>query len=640
MRTLFSKKSNKLHLICVVAWMEWLLCREWQKTSMALLGRLVLSLAVGAASNAYSAPNAVDVANNEPELALSRQLQTLEDPRGQLTLGTLLAEPQAWHNNATDSLNFGFSHSAWWVRIGLSNTNNTTVTTVLDLGTPLQDEVDMHIVRADNRSEKPVLTGDRRPFNTRPILMRIPNLPIVLGPGERLEVYLKLVAHDGLHEPMVLKLWRPNAYATHMQTETTVLGIYYGALITVLLYNLFLYISTRDRGFGLYTLYITAFFVWSFTFRGFAFQYWWPNSPVLNNQILPLGAAACFFTFGLFITHYLDTRHSVAPWLHNTLIGTAWGSLLSVTPAFFNFYALPFVLSTPLEIVMMGVAMIAGIDLMRRGSKPARYYLIAFTLLAVGVVLYYLRVLDLVASNAITENFLQIGSALEVLLLAFGLADQMNTLKADKLKAEREALASQTVLNTALETLVSSRTAALESANQRLADLAITDALTQAYNRRHFDTCFELEVARHSRHRTPLAFCMLDIDNFKSYNDHYGHPAGDEILKQTSKVLRGLLNRTGDQLFRVGGEEFAFLLTVDAPLEKAHAFVDHLRLALERLSLPHAGNPTGVITASFGLVLLQNDSPTTNTTAVYALADKLLYEAKHAGRNRVMCQAL
>src|SRR5690606_3967516 len=98
-----------------------------------------------------------------------------------------------------------------------------------------------------------------------------------------------------------------------------------------------------------------------------------------------------------------------------------------------------------------------------------RYFLIAFTLLALGVMLYYAQLVGALPSNAITENFLQIGSALEVLLLAFGLADQMNTLKADKLRAERKALAAQTVLNDELEALVQQRTAALEAASQRLA---------------------------------------------------------------------------------------------------------------------------------------------------------------------------
>jgi two-component system, sensor histidine kinase LadS len=587
---------------------------------------------------AHAAPYVVDFDDHQAELALSHKLQTLEDRDSRFNVGTLLAEPHTWGDHHSDTLNLGFSRSTWWVRVGLHNATATEATRVLDTGTPLQDEVDIYIVRAGNLVTQQVLTGDRRPFNTRPVLTRIPILPIRFGPGEQLDVYVRLATHDGLQEAVDLKLWQPKAHATHLQTSTMALGLYYGALCAVLLYNLFLFVSTRERGFGLYVVYVAAFVIWSFTFRGFAFQYWWPDAPVFNNQILPIAAAACYFTFGLFTIHYLDTRRNVPLWLHRTLVGATWGSGLCITPAFFNYYALSFAVSIPFGVVLMVTANVTGCLMTIRGSRPARYFLIAFTLLGLGVMLYYLRLLGAVPPNAVTENFLQLGSGLEVLLLAFGLAAQMNTLKADKLKAERDALAAQTALTNELESLVNLRTVALEAANQYLADLTITDALTGAYNRRHFNTLFESEVARHSRYRTPIAFCLLDIDNFKLYNDNYGHPAGDEVLKQVSQTVRSLLPRAGDLFFRVGGEEFAILLNMDDPFEKVQSFVEHIRAELEKLRIPHAASPYGVVTASFGLVLLSQDTPVISSADVYATADKLLYEAKHTGRNRVVTQ--
>ncbi|MDE2076140.1 MAG: diguanylate cyclase, partial [Burkholderiales bacterium] len=454
------------------------------------------------------------------------------------------------------------------------------------------------------------------------------------------DLYLRLATHDGLQEAVTLRAWSPQAYAEMVQTDTLTFGLYYGALGTVLLYNLFLFLSTRERAFGLYSAYVTAFFVWSFAFRGYAFQYWWPDAPTFNNQMLPIAAALAYATFGVFTVSYLDTARNAPRWMHRLLWGSLIGNLLAVSPALYNYYALSFALSIPVGTTQIVTALAIGGVLAWRGHRPARYFSVAFLLLAVGVVLYYLRVLGLLPSNLITENFLQIGSALEVLLLAFGLADQMNTLKAEKLRAEQQALSAQAALNSELENLVQRRTRALESANQRLAEMAITDELTGAFNRRHFNSAFPAEMARHLRNRHPLAFCMLDIDQFKLYNDRYGHLAGDNVLQKVASVIDKHLQRAGDQFFRLGGEEFGMLLNVNEPVERALAFIERIRADIEGMGIPHELSGHQVITASFGLVWVTPESPLVRAEDVYAEADSLLYQAKHEGRNRVVVKSV
>ena len=590
-----------------------------------------------------ASPTLVPLDGQHEDYSLSRSLQTLEDSGSRFDIKALISQPQPWADHHDNSLSFGYSRSAWWVRVGLVNTTPKILAWILDVGTPLQDQVDLYVVRGQGTGQavaEHVAVGDRQAYEGRPMHTRIPSMVIRFAPGETLHLYVRLATHDGLHEAVGLKLWRPDAYASATQAETLTLGLYYGALGTVLLYNLFLFLSTRERSFGIYVVYVTAFLVWSFTFRGYAFQYWWPGFPVFNNQVLPVAAAACYVTFGWFATSYLETRARLPLWLHRTLLVAIGGNALSMVPAFFNHYTLSFALSTPFGVILMISALLAGIRLLMAGSRPARYLVIAFTLLAVGVVLYYLRVLGVVPSNMVTDNFLQIGSALEVLLLALGLADQMNTLKADKLHAERTALMAQTALNNELESLVLQRTSALEEANERLANMAITDELTGAYNRRHFNTAFEAELSRHGRHQTPMAFCMLDIDNFKLYNDVYGHQAGDVVLQRLSAAVRQQLRRAGDQFFRLGGEEFGILLNANEPIERATSFIERIRADIEKLGIAHSGNPYKVVTASFGLVLIAGNSPQLKVEEVYAEADKLLYEAKHGGRNRVISQNL
>lgn len=585
-------------------------------------------------------PLVVDVASHQANIVLGLNAQVLEDAAGQMTLADVQARTQDWVDFHADTFNLGFSRSVWWARVRLRYTGTQAVQRLIDVGTPLQDRLDFYVLKADGAVVQHIATGDRLRFAARPIMTRVPSLPIELAPGQQVDVYVRLASHDGLQEAVALRLWQPQSYTQALQTETLAFGLYYGGLITVLLYNLFLFLSTRQRSFGIYTAYVSAFLLWSFTFRGYAFQYLWPDQPVFNNQILPVAAAACYVTFGLFVMVYLDTRRQAPLWVHRVLQFATFGNALCVSPALLGHYALPFALSIPFGVTEIVTALSLGTWLCLKRYRPARYFIIAFTLLAVGVVLYYLRVLGALPSNIVTENFLQIGSALEVLLLAFGLADQMNTLRAEKLSAERHALAAQTALNTELESLVKRRTRALESANQRLAAMAITDELTGAYNRRHFNMVFHAEVARHLRNRTPMALCMLDIDQFKLYNDRYGHLAGDSVLQRVAATIHHHLQRAGDQFFRLGGEEFGILLNVDEPPEKALPFMEKIRTEIEALAIPHELASHQVVTASFGLVWVSGTSPVVRAEDVYAAADQLLYQAKDQGRNRVVSQAL
>lgn len=483
-----------------------------------------------------------------------------------------------------------------------------------------------------------LLTGDRRPFAARPMPTRTMTLPLTLAAGESVWIYLRMDTFDGLHEVVLPQLISPPGYVGKLQGEALALGLYFGTLGAVLLYNLFLYLSTRERGFRLYLLYVAAFFFWGLIFRGYAFQYAWPTMPILNNQILPLAAGISYCFFGLFALEYLDVRRLAPRWLYLTNVLGILLIVVALLPPLFGYYAIAFALSVPVGTFIIICSTFTGFILLRQGSRPARYFLLAFTFLSLGVMLYYVQLLGWVSASPLTEYGVQVGSSLEVLLLAFGLADQMNTLKADKLRAERKARTAQLALNTRLTLEVQQRTRELEMANQRLNTLAITDELTGAFNRRHFNQLLETSFARHLRQQTPFALCMIDIDQFKHYNDQYGHQAGDEVLRKVSECLTSRLRRSNDALFRLGGEEFAVILGVDDHPSKSIPFVSALRESIELLAIPHAGSDHGRVTASFGLLILERPGTVSSASDAYVGADRLLYQAKAKGRNRLVSQ--
>lgn len=171
----------------------------------------------------------------------------------------------------------------------------------------------------------------------------------------------------------------------------------------------------------------------------------------------------------------------------------------------------------------------------------------------------------------------------------------------------------------------------------RLETLAIEDSLTGLANRRRFDERLKEEWARAYRDRSSLALLMIDVDHFKAYNDEYGHPAGDACLHRIARIIAAETQRAGDLAARYGGEEFAVLLpNIDAA---GCALVgERIRSAIHEAGLVHRTNPAaGCVTASIGGATCRPAlERTAGVTSLVEAADRALYAAKEAGRNRLM----
>lgn len=172
----------------------------------------------------------------------------------------------------------------------------------------------------------------------------------------------------------------------------------------------------------------------------------------------------------------------------------------------------------------------------------------------------------------------------------------------------------------------------LEQLNHTLEKLAMQDGLTGLANRRQFDIALKNEFRRAMRSASPLALIMIDVDCFKQYNDLYGHAAGDECLREISKIVAGGQHRPGDLSARYGGEEMAVLLP-GTDLAGAALIAESIRKAVYRLELKHTGNSTGVVTVSAGIDAFVPVREQDRPLELIEAADKALYCAKSQGRN-------
>jgi diguanylate cyclase (GGDEF)-like protein len=194
----------------------------------------------------------------------------------------------------------------------------------------------------------------------------------------------------------------------------------------------------------------------------------------------------------------------------------------------------------------------------------------------------------------------------------------------------RRMLLEFSALADAFNAMARQLTAKIEQLNQ----LSHYDSLTGLANRHYFNETIQKEWRRAHRSREPLSLLMLDVDHFKLYNDHYGHVVGDDCLCAVAAVLRRVVRRATDLPARYGGEEFAILMP-NTPLASAIELGEEILAALASASLPHAASPLGRVSVSIGAYACCAAEPCSPACLVEA-ADCALYEAKRAGRNRLV----
>lgn len=170
-------------------------------------------------------------------------------------------------------------------------------------------------------------------------------------------------------------------------------------------------------------------------------------------------------------------------------------------------------------------------------------------------------------------------------------------------------------------------------AHQAVQDMALTDSLTGLGNRRKLDIALVQEVERARRQGSSIALIMLDVDYFKRFNDRYGHPAGDDCLRNVASAIQQALKRPADLAVRYGGEEFTILLP-ETNVSGAGQLAEEILQAIRDLNIEHPDHPLGIVTASAGVTSSTPTKDATTPAGMIKSADAFLYAAKNSGRNQ------
>lgn len=404
---------------------------------MTFMLQLLLSLLLS--GSAY----ALTVGEQASQMNLNSSLSVLEDPTGALTLADVqsgsassrFVRPQT----EDEVLHLGFSQSAYWLRIPMQRKPDVPSQSILEVPYAQLDELTFF---APGRA--PVITGTNYPLSSRPIFYQYFAFPIEL-PVEETYFYLRVVSQYAITVP--LKIFQPDEFGQQVLKTLLIQFGYFGSLLLLSIYNLFLFIALRDKRFLFYSLYAMFFGMAMFAGNGYGRLLLWPNDTSLDqvaqNTLLSLAAVfAVEFTRSFLRTsknsRYLDVALKATELMLVVLV------VIYVAASQFNMQVR--IANHALLICALSICILvslAGIQAMYKGDKAARFYLLATSVLWLGASVASARQFGWLPSNTVTLYALQISSALEILLLSLALADMVSTERKERWASQAQTLEAQ-----------------------------------------------------------------------------------------------------------------------------------------------------------------------------------------------------
>lgn len=390
----------------------------------------LMAMAIPAAAASLPQQAVYDVANAS-QLGVILRYDLLEDRSGRQTIEDVRNQP-GWRHASGQSPRFGFTGSAWWVRLELGNSSTQEQSVVLDLKTPLQDYVEWYAFDAElNMLKTSVVSGDRRPFDFRYQRNHTLSLPLTVRPGERLQVYLHMASHDGFLESPPLSLLAAQDFMAYRSQEKLYLGAYFGCLLAFCLCSLFLYGLTRENTYLLFSAFLFLTVCTNLVYYGVSAELLLRTHPEANN----LGLLICFSMGGGFFFLFARQFLRLAARTPFLLIGIydAVTCLLfaAVTWVFMAGYASAYAVIGHLMLIDIVLLAALAIRLCWQKNIDALFFFVAFFPMGVSLSLKLLSLNNVFTVQYLLERnfYLAQTTIFAVVALGFSIAHSMKTLR-------------------------------------------------------------------------------------------------------------------------------------------------------------------------------------------------------------------
>jgi len=397
---------------------------------------------------------------------LGRYMEILEDPDASLTIDDVI-KPELqnrWVRSEWDIPNLGFTKSAYWFRMSLKNSGSIDRYR-LELSWHLIDTVKLYYLDKNN-SFFEITKGYNIPVMSQENVSRSFLFDIPFFNKDQ-SVYIRVKSDYCIQLP--LKIWVIEEYQKQEKNEIYIMGGFVGILIVMILYNLFLYISIRDRSYLYYSLYIFSMLGYNLLYSGAGAELLRMTYPDITRIGFPLSETIACITAVLFVMNFLNTKKN-QPLINKLFILIIIISILNLIPPFAGYGLISVVIQNAL-VISGSILIIISSAIRSIISRPAKILFISWTLLLSGSVIVILKNYGFIKSNGFTNNYFSLATVLETVLLSFALAYRINIMKQEKDEAQHKALRIQKEATETLELKVSERTTELAAANEKLREL-------------------------------------------------------------------------------------------------------------------------------------------------------------------------
>lgn len=543
------------------------------------------------------------------KINLGRYMDVLVDPTGNLSISDIIhgTAREMFAPHVGDGLVLAPpARKIVWVRFTL-NTESITPGTgpaylTLELGRP-RYQVDFF--QSSPAPDHPFLhkrlsrelSSAQGDFNFRHLMFKVD----ITG-QKQTTCYLRFQVYGTEVIPLLLRT--PEAFRVYTAHDYLFFGMAYGIILSMILYNLFLFLVLGHREYLQYVLYISAFIAYLVIFLGHSIHFFSLDiKTALTLEYTLLGI--CIFLGFLFCRNFFNM----------SLMAPVWGRLMGLIAVFAGLifitgvsglFVWADILCNITGVFSSFILSSVGIIQWNKGFKPARLYVIANVVFIIGMGVFILWVTGVLPTTVPGEQILILGPVFESLLLSFSLAYKISLMERDRDR--------------------------LSKSRDKFRLASRMDGMTGLYNKKFLLDQLGQEVESALGSGRPLCLLIMDVDNFKHYNDTYGHPEGDVVLKALSRVINDGI-RQFDYACRYGGEEFCVIFPGTQPKD-AFYVAERIRKEFAAFHFyPRPDEPVGV-TISMGVGVGVGDGNDTPDTLLKK-ADTALYRAKEQGKNKI-----
>lgn len=401
--------------------------------------------------------------NTNELLNASSQILVLEDKNESLNFDEILSSKFSPIDG--DVANLGISNSTFWVKIPIKNNSNTE-NLLLELSLPILDNVEFHYSEENN----PVIVGEDFPFKNRKYDDPNYYFDIQIPKGKTNTYYLKVKSKEGIQLP--IKIGTKAAFDKQINTRNIFSGIYLGIMMVMILYNLFIFFSVKDKSYIYYVIYILLVLITQTCLQGYPFQYLWPNNLIIAKYSLFIFPSLVGIAGLVFMNVFLDVKkYNLKLFKASYLFTLVY--LVSFILGMLELYKASQIIMQINAMAVSVFMLFTAIYIVKKGVQPAKYFLLAWSIFLLGVIAFVLKDNGVLPYNNFTRYTMQIGSGIETILLSFALAARINIYKKERIEAVEEKEKVLKEQNVILEQKVEERTKELNQTLSKLKDAQV-----------------------------------------------------------------------------------------------------------------------------------------------------------------------